>query len=447
MNSKFGWVRIFTLPLVAALASCGGSSGGTPAVPAPAAGGTAVLIESSDAGSAYDSKIVIDINGNAIAVWIQSDGTRGNIWANRYTVNVGWGTALLIETDNTGNALNPQIAIDTNGNALAVWEQGDGLRQNIWANRYTVGSGWGTAALIESDNGGAINPLIAVDANGNALAVWSGGLNIWANRYTAGSGWGTAALIESNTGSAGSPQIAIDASGNALAVWRQSDGTRDNIWANRYIAGTGWGTAALIESDNLGAAGAPQIAINASGNAIALWQQSDGTRNNIWANHYLASGGWGAATLIETDNVGSADFPQIGIDSNGNALAVWQQDGDASAVLTNDIWYNRYTVGSGWGMAALMETSASRAANPQIAMNAGGNAMVVWFQVDGTRQNIFIRHYIAGSGWAAVALAEIYNDGDSMYPQIAINDNGKTMAVWEQVAAGGVRHDLWADSF
>ncbi|TPW09101.1 MAG: hypothetical protein FD130_2655, partial [Halothiobacillaceae bacterium] len=53
--------------------------------------------------------------------------------------------------------------------------------------------------------------------------------------YTAGAGWGVAGLIETdNAGSASSPQVAIDANGNALAVWHQSDGTRYNIWANRY---------------------------------------------------------------------------------------------------------------------------------------------------------------------------------------------------------------------
>ncbi len=46
-----------------------------------------------------------------------------------------FGTAALIETD-AGNASNPQIAFDANGNALAVWEQSDGTRSNIWANRY-----------------------------------------------------------------------------------------------------------------------------------------------------------------------------------------------------------------------------------------------------------------------------------------------------------------------
>lgn len=47
-----------------------------------------------------------------------------------------WGTAQLIETDNAGNATLPQIAVDGSGNAIAVWRQHDGTRDNIWANRF-----------------------------------------------------------------------------------------------------------------------------------------------------------------------------------------------------------------------------------------------------------------------------------------------------------------------
>ena len=84
-------------------------------------------------------------------------------------------------------------------------------------------------------------------------------------------------MIETNdVGNAGLPQIALDASGNALAVWRQSDGTRDSIWSNRFVAGTGWGTAALIETDDVGDAFNAQIGFDANGNALAVLQQSDG---------------------------------------------------------------------------------------------------------------------------------------------------------------------------
>ena len=47
-----------------------------------------------------------------------------------------WGMAELIETDNTGGASFPQVAVDPSGNATTVWYQWDGTRWNIWANQY-----------------------------------------------------------------------------------------------------------------------------------------------------------------------------------------------------------------------------------------------------------------------------------------------------------------------
>ena len=311
--------------------------------------GTATLIETDNLGGAFKPQIAFDAGGNALAVWQQSDGARYNIYANRFTAATNsWGTAALIETDNAGGAFIPQFAFDASGNALAVWTQSDGTRFNIWANRFSAAtSSWGTAALIETDNAGnALNPQIAFDAGGNALAVWhqtdGTRTNIWANRFTAAtSSWGTAALIETdNFGGAFDPQIAFDASGNALAVWRQSDGTRSNIWANRFTAATSsWGTAALIETENLGSAGDPQIAFDGSGNALAVWRQSDGTRSNIWANRFTAAtSSWGTAALIETDNLGDAGSPQIAFDASGNALVVWRQ----SDGTRFNIWANSF---------------------------------------------------------------------------------------------------------
>ena len=412
MNSKLGLTDVSILFVLATLAGCGGGGdgGGSTAAPPPNSGGgtgggatpkawgTATIIETDNAGSASSPQIAIDANGNALAVWMQSDGTRDNIWSNRYSAGTGWGTAALIETDNAG-AYNPQIAIDANGNALAVWKQSDGTRDNIWSNRYTAGTGWGTAVLIETDNAGtAAFPKIAMDANGNALVVWRqfDGTrdNIWSNRYTDGTGWGTAALIETdNAASASGPQIAIDTNGNALAVWQQAGGTGESIWSNRYTAGIGWGTAAVIQI-NAGPAYSPQIAIDASGNALAVWWQSGGTRLNIWSNRYSAGTGWGTAALIETDNAGMFSnppfSPEIAFDATGNALAVWlAPDGTRS-----NIWSNRYTAGTGWGTAALIETdNVGNAGRPQIVIDANGNALAVWQQYDGTRDNIWSNRF------------------------------------------------------
>jgi hypothetical protein len=258
-----------------------------------------------------------------------------------------WGAPTLIETDNTGDAFGGQVAFDAAGNALVVWTQFDGTRHNIWANRYSASTGlWGVAGPIETDTLEASGPQVAFDATGNALVVWtqidSTPYNIWANRYSASTGlWGVAAPIETNAGFDFVPRVAIDATGNALAVWTQFDGTNYSIWANRYSASTGlWGVATRIE--NLaGDAEAPQIAIDTTGNALVVWRQFNNTRGSIWANRYSANTGfWGTATRIET-NAGEAADADVAIDAMGNALVVWHQsDGPVSSTLLS-MWANR----------------------------------------------------------------------------------------------------------
>jgi hypothetical protein len=55
-----------------------------------------------------------------------------------------------------------------------------------------------------------------------------------------GSGWGAAVPISTAGGE--HPQIAIDGQGNALAVWEPSGGAHGQIGFSHYIAGTGWGS-------------------------------------------------------------------------------------------------------------------------------------------------------------------------------------------------------------
>jgi hypothetical protein len=341
-------------------------------------------------------QVAMDSSGNAIAVWYQYDGNWSSIFANRYVAGTGWGTAKLIETNNAGDASQPQVAMDSSGNAIAVWYQYDGNWSSIFANRYVAGTGWGTAELIETDNAGdAREPQIAVDSSGNAFAVWyqwdGTRYSIFASRYLAGTGWGAVKLIETNNaGDASQPQVAMDSSGNAIVVWEQSDGTRYNICANRYIAGTGWCSAKFIETDNAGDALYPQIAMDTSGNAIAVWGQSDGTLNNIWANRYVAGTGWGTAKLIEKGNAGDALYPQIAMDSSGNAFAMWMQ----SDGTRYNVWRNRYVAGTGWGTAELIETDNSwDAGYAQVAMDSSGNAIAVWGQSDGIRMNIWANRF------------------------------------------------------
>jgi len=400
----------------------------------------AALIEHDDAGDATAPQVAADGNGNAVAVWAQSDGSFIHIRANRYVAGSGWLTPIRIDSDNSNDAASPQIDMDGSGNAVVVWTQ----NAKIWTNRYTAGVGWGVATSISIGGTSVDAPQITVDSNGDAVAVWQqldSAQNVWANHYLAGWGWGTATTISDGTGNATAPQAATDTSGNAVAVWTQFDGTRDNIMANRYLAGSGWGTAALIETDNNGAA-KPQVSVTADGNAIAVWQQSDGTRTNIWANRYTAGSGWDVAALIEHDNAGPAIDPQVAVDGLGDAVAIWTQaDG-----IHNNIWANRYAADNAWGTPALVESDNSGdAALPQIAVGANGNAVAVWQQSDSTRTNIWSNRYTAGANWDTATLIETDNVGDAQLPHIAVGGNDQAVAVWEQY--DGARYNIQANLY
>lgn len=249
----------------------------------------------------------------------------------------------LIEFVSSGDDRKPKIAISSYGHIVVVWENHheplyDRANQmhipidfnSVWAND-NDGRGYGDshdatwgpvhAKSLEEDRlpdveqlnsdgrnevtgleGSASDPQIAINdkdndsGRGSYIVVWK--------RYD-GTHWSImgfhcdssfvefcrndAELIEhDDAGDASDPQIAADNHGNAIAVWQQHDGRHWNMWSNRYISGKGWGMPQLIAKNNRGDAQKQQIAMNSHGNAIAVWQQSDGKRLHIMSNFFTA---------------------------------------------------------------------------------------------------------------------------------------------------------------
>jgi hypothetical protein len=392
--------------------------------------GTDTLIDTYKGDNSKGPQVAVDASGNAVAVWSLDDGTQTTIWSNRYIAGSGWGTSTQIEVDDTGGIGNPQVAVDSIGNAVAVWAQGDGsyINTDILSNRYTVGSGWGTPTLIETKDELAYVPQVAVDASGNAVAVWEqhddDTYNIWSNRYTVGTGWGTATLIETKTSTALGPQVDMNASGNAVAVWLQYDLDYNCVWSNRYTAGTGWGTAKMIDT-NTGDSTSPQVAVDASGNAVVVWEKG----YKICSNRFTVGKGWGTVATIDI-KTGYAYDPQVGIDASGNAVAVWVQYEHGQVDKWDNIWSNRYTAGKGWGTAILIEkNNAGSAKAPQVSVNSSGNAVAIWRQSDGTQGNIWSNRFTFGKGWGTAIKIEAGTWGVAD-PQVAVDTSGNAVAVW-----------------
>jgi hypothetical protein len=180
---------------------------------------------------------------------------------------------------------------------------------------------------------------VAVDAKGNAVAVWTQPpVGVWSARYVAGSGWQTPQLIGGGAGTDGAT-VAIDSVGNAVAVWEQPVGGQRFIWANRFTTGAGWGTAAPIESHTGGDASSPKVSLSGNGDALAVWRQRLDALNtlSVWALRFSPAG-LGVPQQIST-GAGAAGNLEIARDTQGNALAVWEQF-DATDKVS--VWSSRF---------------------------------------------------------------------------------------------------------
>lgn len=378
---------------------------------------------------------VADLSGNSLASpFVSMFSTRGRIWH-----------AAEIVTDRGSITGSYEAAMDCAGNVIAVVEEN---YFDIPVIQYSPDHGWGDAKTLEGTRSTARSPSVAVNCAGAAIVVWaqtSGNegtqTQIWASRYSPQSGWATPQIIGTNT-VVQLPRVAIDGDGNALVVWEAS--TWDfgyEVWGTRYINGDGWVAQTQLSSNAYSA----RVAINSAGSLFAVWSQYDFDlgRMVITARQYVPNVGWEAPLRISENGAvgaGSSEFPDIAIDEQGNATAVWTEYGDAQV---GRAWTNRFVAGQGWQGANPLDQSPSIKGRVRIAMNGLGQAAAVWDDEDSGSWRVWANRYVVGEGWVGAELLE----SNTLYwsaPDIAIDDQGNAFAAWMK---GNGDQGVWISHF
>ena len=184
------------------------------------------------------------------------------------------------------DAYDPQVAFDGQGNAIAVWSRFDGTNFIVQAAARAASGSFGAAQDVSAAGQKAGFPEVAVDGQGNAIAVWQrfDGTNfiVQAAARAAGGSFGSPQDLSAAGQTANDPQVAVDGQGNAIAVWSRSNGTNFIVQAAARAAGGSFGSP-----QDLSAAGqdahVPEAAVDGQGNAIAVWSRSNGTNYIVQA--------------------------------------------------------------------------------------------------------------------------------------------------------------------
>jgi hypothetical protein len=309
---------------------------------------TPVQISSASAvADANVPDVAADGAGNAIVTWHQGDGRTNHfdVWSARYAVSSNTWIAPVMISDGVNSAYNPHVAANASGQGILAWEheQDDGTTisngpKDISARTITTAGVMGAPTMLNAVPGNIDNVYgqiaVAMNSTGGGGVLWvqtSGVLPfvIHAAMYS-GSSWQTSRVITSNVlDNNYGPHLAFDAAGNAIAVWQQQTGTGAYGGTNRYVAGVGWGTSGQLADQSLGDTYDTRIAVDAAGNATAVWYRWGTSGIDVMLERYLVGSGWGTAQVLSpTPTVGTTNYPvpRVATNPTGLMLAIWGTD-------------------------------------------------------------------------------------------------------------------------
>lgn len=409
-----------------------------------------------------EPQVAVDKNGNSVAVWIEGGFvTRSYIQAATLAFgSTTWTTPVNLTPTTSGNyAYNPQVAVDPQGNAVAVWEFTDTIIDVVQAATLPFGATtWipASASLSSPDAVKAFQPQVAVDCAGNAVAVWifkkdnTAPEVIQAATLLAGTNtWipASADLSSNPSGNALEPQVAMNCHGNAVAIWRILDlsNNTSSIQASTFsFASQTWTpTSDLVPKAGI-VASQPDVAIDNYGNAVAVWVYFDSINNNVIQAATLPFGSitWihASTDLSKPSTTQGANRPQVAVDCKGNAVAVWQ--------LT-DFSNNSYVIQAAslsfglttWSPCVNLRSPFARDPNispfPKIAADLFGNDIAVWEVYDPNNQTSVVQAAILpynSTSWGeAKTISTVISNTIRfhLYPAVSIGGNGMAVSVWD----------------
>jgi hypothetical protein len=396
---------------------------------------------SAAGGSAQTPAVAVDSRGDATAIWTRWNGTQPVVQASTRPAGGTWSAP--VDLAQGRSIFHPQLTVDPAGNATAVWRVREVDRSVVQASTRPAGGAWSTPVDLSVDTSvdpsqPADVPQVAVDAAGIVTATWS--------RFEAKpsepfkhvvqaaarltDGTWTAPVDLSAPGQhARTTDLAVDPAGNATAIWVAGGLVQT---ATRPAGGT-W--AAPVDLSTIaGPRANPRIVVDPAGTATAVWGTFT-TTYGIQTATRSPGGPWTAPADLSAPGQDTFDTPELAADRRGTVTALWQRHDGSGWIVTSAT----RPAGGGWTAPVDLSATGHDAWDPQVAVDPAGNATAVWSLADepmsdSARTAQAARRTAAGEWTAPVDLSE---DGTAWNPQVALDPSGNATTVWSHHDGSG----------
>ena len=334
-----------------------------------------------------------------------------------------------------GSVCDPQVSMDSDGSAVVVWlnfgetnwsiQSATKLRDGCWQNPSTV---------LSAQDRIPHDPRIAVDPSGTAVVLWvEEDSVIHASERFYGGDWkedpDTISLSETPAAFSQFQRVAIDADGNATAVWKMFNGEHFVILASARPCGYIWQTAPDTLSEPGRDGNSPEVAVDSNGNAVAVWQQYDGVNLLINASQKPFGGSWQPSASVISRSLCNSVNPRVAADADGNVTVVWEccLDGtwgiQAAQKPLNGIWTDPETISGSLSASSLNQEA-------QLAIDPSGNVMAVWTASSKEGSSIHFSLKPKGGSWQEVPDALSLVGHGVFCPKIGVDSGGSATVVW-----------------
>jgi PKD domain len=393
--------------------------------------------------------VALDGEGNAVAVWIQA-GENGLEVIEGATRPAGgsWSKPVTI-SDTAEFKVELKLVVDPQGDAAAVWigyAAGEG--EIVHAATRPAGGEWSEPVTLSTVGEQSIEPEVAIDAQGNVTAIWVGGVGseegvVEASRLPAGDEWSEPVELSDDSRAGRSPQLAVDSQGEVTALWILNLVNRDEgaVQSKTLPAGGEWSADAVDVSSPDALATNPRIALDAQGDATAVWQVKDIPAGSGF--HYSVQsalrtdGDWGAPLTISREDA-LADKPNVAVDPDGNATVIWSFSPIFTGLPTGLQTRSRTAEGS-WGDTVFLTTRPGgvepNESDVQLAADPDGNVTAIWGAWSVPTEVVRAARLPAGGAWSApVNLSS--TSAYSLWPRLAMDPQGYATVLWSGFQAG-----------
>ncbi|NOZ72154.1 MAG: peptidase S8 [Chloroflexi bacterium] len=353
------------------------------------------LAQQSAAAAQARPAVAVDRLGNAFAVWGDDRGGQASLFGALLTPWSGqWHGDIAVPGSDLANTASPALAVGPRGETLAVWHAINGGDSDIWASFRPAGSTtWIGPVQVNTDSTPPKtqqNPAVTITRDATMFVVWeddrTGTPDIfWSRRLHGSSNWEPAQRLHpSSLGVQTQPAIASDAQGNVHVVWVEQRGPVQLLLVSHLQAGSSTWTIPEVVAAPMPATAKParpDLVVSRRGQLIVAWEDSRhaATAPDIYySQRALATASpWSSPQPINDDNGPAAQHkPHLAL-SPYSVMATWEdnRNGNSDIFIA---WFK--DDGSGWETNQRINTDTGTAlqTDPDVAMDANGNAVVVW---------------------------------------------------------------------